>query len=111
MPKNKNEKKEYFKINCIDNNSKFEITYTNSFLKGVKKHFKNRNDLHLLCQIIIILSKDGDIVAKKYKAHNLKGNLKSFREAHIKPDILLIWKVSNNMIVLTAIGTHNELFN
>ena len=111
MPKTKKQKIDYFNNSCIDNNSNFEISYTNQFLKAVKKHFKTKNDLFLLCDVILQLSKDGDLKQKKYKAHNLQGNFKNYREAHIKPDMLIVWNRIKNNITLVLLGTHTELFD
>jgi len=47
-----------------------------------------------------------------YKDHQLKGNLKEFRECHVKPNLLLIYKKENNILVFTciAVGSHSDLF-
>ena len=37
---------------------------------------------------------------------------KEFRECHVKPDLLLIYKKENNILVFTciAVGSHSDLF-
>ena len=54
----------------------------------------------------------GSFLDKKYKDHQLKGNLKEFRECHVKPDLLLIYKKENSILVFTciAVGSHSDLF-
>ena len=47
----------------------------------------------------------------KYKDHQLKGNMKDFRECHIKPDLLLVYMIEDNVLKLVDIGSHSELFN
>ena len=49
---------------------------------------------------------------EQYKDHNLSGNYKGYRECHIEPDWLLIYKIENDIITLTLvhIGTHSDLF-
>lgn len=49
---------------------------------------------------------------QKYNDHNLSGNWKGRRECHVKPDILLIYKVDdvNQLIILERIGSHAGLF-
>ena len=51
-------------------------------------------------------------LASKYKDHALIGSYKGFRECHIKPDLLLIYKKQNEILLLTCveIGSHSELF-
>lgn len=49
-------------------------------------------------------------MADKYRDHQLTGNLKAYRECHIKPDILLMYQIENNEVKLVRLGTHAELF-
>lgn len=112
MSKSKKEKvKENLNINCVDENTIYEFEYTGIFHKAVKKHLRTQKDKNILCEAIMQLSLDGDLIEKKYKAHNLKGDLKDFREAHLKHDLLIVWQIEENIIILTMLGTHSELFN
>ena len=43
--------------------------------------------------------------------HQLKGNLSNFRECHIEPDWLLIYKINGEDIIFTRTGSHTELFD
>ncbi|MBF1203051.1 MAG: type II toxin-antitoxin system YafQ family toxin, partial [Fusobacterium periodonticum] len=47
-----------------------------------------------------------------YRDHNLIGNYKGYRECHIESDWLLIYKIMENILILTLsrTGTHSELF-
>jgi mRNA interferase YafQ len=47
-----------------------------------------------------------------YLDHQLIGNYKGYRECHITPDWLLIYKVEKDILTLslTRTGTHNDLF-
>jgi mRNA interferase YafQ len=42
--------------------------------------------------------------------HKLKGKWKDFRDCHIEPDWLLIYKAEKDAITLTRTGTHSDLF-
>ena len=46
-----------------------------------------------------------------YKDHQLRGELQQFRECHIKGDLLLVYQVRENelLLVLMDIGTHSRL--
>ena len=48
----------------------------------------------------------------KYKDHKLIGKYAGFRECHIKPDLLLIYKKENKTLILMciALGSHSDLF-
>lgn len=47
-----------------------------------------------------------------YQDHNLRGEYDGYRECHIKADILLIYRIENQKLVLVLfnIGSHSELF-
>ena len=49
-------------------------------------------------------------LATKLRDHALTGNWLGFRECHIKPDWLLIYKVEPERIVLVRTGSHSDLF-
>ncbi|WP_162967296.1 type II toxin-antitoxin system mRNA interferase toxin, RelE/StbE family, partial [Helicobacter pylori] len=40
----------------------------------------------------------------------LKGKWKPFRECHIKADILLVYLVKDDELILVRLGSHSELF-
>lgn len=44
--------------------------------------------------------------------HSLIGNFSGFRECHIRPDWLLIYRIESSILVLTLTrtGTHSDLF-
>lgn len=49
---------------------------------------------------------------EKYKDHKLTGELKYFRECHIQPDLLLIYQIKRDELILILIdtGSHSDLF-
>ena len=62
---------------------------------------------------------NNEILEPKYKDHKLVVKYAGFRECHIKPDLLLIYKKENNassgqlptlILVCIAIGSHSDLF-
>ncbi len=85
------------------------IFKTNSFKKDYKK--LTNKDKQLLKEIITILANNEDL-NKKYKDHQLIGNFNNCRECHIKPDLLLIYRINNNILelALTRVGSHSSLF-
>ncbi|EOX4300638.1 TPA: type II toxin-antitoxin system YafQ family toxin, partial [Vibrio cholerae] len=38
------------------------------------------------------------------------GNWVGFRDCHIKPDLVLIYRVFNDQLQLARIGSHSDLF-
>nr|WP_269799894.1 type II toxin-antitoxin system YafQ family toxin [Helicobacter pylori] len=47
---------------------------------------------------------------KRFKDHSLVGEYKGCRECHIKPDVLLVYRIQNNVLTLVRLGSHSELF-
>ena len=90
---------------------KLDVRPSNQFKKDVKLAKKRGLDLDLLIETIDKLA-NGEILDKKYKDHQLTGNYSTFRECHIQPDWLLIYKVVEEELVLVVFrtGTHSDLF-
>ena len=90
---------------------KYEVQYSNEFKKGLKKLKNDKNSLNLVRNIIKKLA-NNEILEAKYKDHKLVGEYAGFRECHIKPDLLLIYKKENKALILVciAIGSHSDLF-
>ena len=86
-----------------------EIEYSKSFKKAFKK--LNENEKKLTKDIIWHLANNEEL-ASKYKDHALIGSYKGFGECHVKPDLLLIYKKQNEILLLTCVevGSHSELF-
>ena len=89
----------------------FTLGYTKQFKKDYKRIEKQNKDLKKLHKVFILLEETGDLTADKYKTHQLKGDYKDHREAHISPDWLIIWlPQADNKISLVRTGSHSELF-
>ena len=89
----------------------YKLVLSNSFKKDYKLIKKQGKDISLLDKIIPILL-SGKKLPRKYKDHQLKGNLSKFRELHIQPDWLLIYTKNDTELILTLsrTGSHTELF-
>ena len=78
-----------------------------------RKQYKrlNQKDKEITKKIINKLLND-EILEPKYKDHKLVGKYAGFRECHIKPDLLLIYKKENKTLILMciALGSHSDLF-
>lgn len=46
----------------------------------------------------------------KHRDHPLAGQWQSYRECHIKPDWLLIYKLEPERLILVRTGSHSDLF-
>ncbi len=53
---------------------------------------------------------EGKELPLEARDHTLLGNYSGFKEFHISGDILVIYYIENDIIRLTRIGTHSQLF-
>ncbi|SFG71030.1 mRNA interferase YafQ [Desulfotomaculum arcticum] len=89
----------------------YEIRPTSRFKRDLKHIQRRGYDLRLLTAVIQTLAA-GAPLAEKHKDHALSGVWSKHRECHVTPDWLLIYKLENDILVLTLTrtGTHNDLF-
>lgn len=90
---------------------KYEIVVTNQFKKDYKRAKKRNQNISLLKEIITKLAR-GETLPDKNKDHALSGKWIGYRECHIQPDWLLVYRIEDNVLVLTLsrTGTHSDLF-
>jgi mRNA interferase YafQ len=87
----------------------YTIFKVSSFKKDYKK--LSLTEQEALKSIIKTLAKGGTL-DKQYKDHKLIGNYLGCRECHVKPDLLLIYKIDNNILELALVraGNRSKLF-
>ena len=85
------------------------IRQSTSFKKDLKKVVKRAKNLNKLYLIVEKLAKGQKLEAKN-KEHALIGNYVGKLECHIEPDWLMIYEVTNELVILYRTGTHADLF-
>ena len=87
----------------------YEIFRTTSFKKDYKKLSNKEKDL--LKSVIQTLA-EGKKLDEELKDHKLIGNYLGSRECHIQPDLLLIYRIDNDILelALVRVGSHSKLF-
>lgn len=90
---------------------KYAIVITKQYKKAFKRIKNNKALVNELESVIDLLALDKKI-PREYKDHQLVGNLKAFRELHVRSDILLLYKKEKDLIVLLLanLGSHSDLF-
>ena len=88
-----------------------QLVTTTQFRKDYKRIRKRGYDTDLLKQVLDRLISE-EPLDLRYRDHSLSGNYSGFRECHIQPDWLLIYRIDNDQLILTAsrTGTHSDLF-
>jgi mRNA interferase YafQ len=80
------------------------------FKRDVKRLEKRGKDLGKLKTVLFILINKQELPAE-YNDHPLKGNWKGFRDLHIEPDWLLLYRIFGEELQLARTGTHSDVFN
>ena len=90
---------------------RYEIDVTNQFKKDLKLARKQGKSEDKLWEVVEMLANDEEL-DPKYKDHNLTGNYAGYRECHVLPDWLLVYKKEANVLVLLLyrLGSHSDLF-
>ena len=89
---------------------KYKLTRANNFKRSFKKRKLTDDEESNYIEIVYNLL-NGEELEEKYKDHQLKENLKEYRECHIKPDLLLVYKIEGEILELIDIGSHSYLFD
>lgn len=85
------------------------IVRSTAFKKDVKRAEKRGKDMGKLRAIILLLLDDADL-DPRYRDHPLKGPWTGYRDLHIEPDWLLLYRLSETELMLARMGAHADLF-
>ena len=90
--------------------TKYEVKQTTQFKKDYRLAKRRCQNVQLLRAIILQLA-DGQPLPEKNRDHPLTGDWAGFRECHITPDWLLVYKKEDDILVLTLtrVGSHSDL--
>lgn len=80
------------------------------FRRDVKKAERRGKDMAKLRTLLLLLI-DQQPLPAHYRDHPLKGAWSLYRDAHIEPDWLLIYRIAGNELQLARTGTHADLFD
>lgn len=90
----------------------YERVYSRRFNTSLRKIVRSgRIDYETIENTISIIA-SGKSLDRRHHDHALTGDLKGYRECHIKPDVLLIYKIEKDVLILVLadIGSHAALF-
>lgn len=95
----------------MNGNNKKTLVQTSSFKTDFKKISRSGrykiDDFKTIVEHLL----NGQSLQEKYKDHQLVGEWEGYRECHIKPDWLLIYKNNSDCLTLVRMGSHSDLFN
>jgi len=85
------------------------LNTTNMFEKDLslaKRRGKDTTKLRIIIDLLLYQQP----LPRELSDHPLKGKYKGYRDLHIEPDWLLIYKTDEKDLWLTRTGTHADLF-
>jgi mRNA interferase YafQ len=85
------------------------VVYRNKFKKNLDLMVKRGKDPEKIKLVIIALVNEQPLDPKQ-KDHPLTGNYKDFRDCHIEPDWVMIYRIKEDTLYLERTGTHSDLF-
>ena len=89
------------------------IELATAFHRDYKRESKGRHGLALdveLTPVLDALAADTTLDAR-LRDHTLSGERSGYRECHIRPDLLLIYrKIGDDLLRIARLGSHSELF-
>ena len=83
---------------------KYTIEMSTKFKKDYKLAKNRGYDMALLKEVIDLLA-DGKTLPEKYCDHSLSGNYSGWRECHILPDWLLVYRIEKELLILALTRT------
>ncbi|MFA0965259.1 MULTISPECIES: type II toxin-antitoxin system YafQ family toxin [Pseudomonas syringae group] len=88
------------------------IEQTSQFKRDYKREAKgqHRQTLAIDFRAIITTLANDQPLAEKHRDHALTGDWKDHRDCHVKPDLVLIYRKSDNAVLqLVRLGSHSQL--
>ena len=91
---------------------KYNLRITNRFKKHLKLIAKRNLDNVRKIRDVVNLLQKGESLDARFKDHALVGNWIGHRECLVLPDLLLIYKIEENILILELVdtGTHSDLY-
>ena len=86
-----------------------DFSYSPKFKRDVKKVvYQGLDVMKMFWPIFMLLN--GHPLPPVYQDHPLKGEWVGYRDFHVEPDWVVIYRVVGNVLVLERTGTHSDLF-
>lgn len=89
------------------------IERSSAFKRDYKREAKGRHRVTLDAELLPVLATlaGDEVLEDRCRDHDLSGNWAGYRECHVKPDLLLIYrKLGDDTLRLARLGSHTQLF-
>ncbi len=87
------------------------INRTNQFKRDYKRESRSKHRLILDDMLLNVITHlmSNTLLPNHYKDHALTGNWSDYRDCHLKPDLILIYQITDDALTLVRLGSHSEL--
>ena len=87
-----------------------QVQFTSAFKRDYKRELRTNPHLDALLLPVLMLLAAGEPLPRQNRDHPLGGPWRPCRECHLKPDLLLVYRLHGDDIVrLERLGSHAEL--
>ncbi len=89
------------------------IERSSTFRKDYKREARgrHRNTLEEILSSVLVALAGDEALEPRYRDHDLIGDWAGYRECHVRPDLLLIYrKGERDILRLARLGSHSEIF-
>ncbi len=87
------------------------ISRTSQFKRDYKREARGQHRVvldELFANLINHLMSDNPLPLY-YRDHALAGNWSDYRDCHLKPDLVMIYQITDDDLTLVRLGSHSEL--
>jgi mRNA interferase YafQ len=85
------------------------VRQSTRFRRDIKRLQRQRADITKLEAVVKLLATQMAL-DEKFRDHPLAGNWHGYRDCHIQPDWILIYRIDGDELQLARTGSHAELF-
>jgi mRNA interferase YafQ len=86
------------------------LRFAGAFRRDLKRITRRGYRIAVLDAIVTAIRR-GEQLPHSARPHRLKGEWRDYWECHVGPDWLLIYKVTDEEVLLARTGTHADLFD
>ena len=93
-------------------NPKYHVVLSKRYTKSLKRLTSNKDFNRSTLEDVIGVLARGETLDPKHQDHQLKGELKDYRECHVQNDMLLMYQKYDKVLILLLVdlGSHSDLF-
>ena len=92
-------------MRTIERSGQFKADY-----KLNKKQPRHRSNVDDLLREVVGLLVASTPMSEKFSDHPLSGDWDGYRDCHLKPDLVLIYRADEDVLRLARLGSHSNLF-